>query len=166
MIGLEHWLYCLGCADRCRSRSCNLILLSVIGLGLIWDFRLRAHPADRLRLAVLLCLYSCVFLYHRSYDSVIVALPLFYCVSRARDESQRRAIAYKLVATGLMLVINFPRGGVLIRVSNWSQSSGLAGQTGPDSRLPCCTWILLASMFLLWYFGRGPHVIAPAEETN
>ena len=66
-----------------RRRSRPDRLLFVIGLGLLREFLVRVRPIDELRLAVLLCLFSCVFLYHRSYDSVILALPLFYCVDRA-----------------------------------------------------------------------------------
>jgi len=85
-------------------------------------------------------------------------------VDRARDQNHRRAIMYKAVATGLVLVLNFPRGGVLIRLSNWSQSSGLAGRLVQILVLPYCTWILLASLFLLWYLGREPRGIGfPGE---
>ena len=96
-----------------------------------------------------------MFLYHRSYDSLILALPLFYCVDWARmmQPSDRRFL-YKAVATGLVLVLNFPRGGVLIRLSNWTQTSGLVGRLVQILVLPYCTWILLASLFLLWYLGR------------
>ncbi|MGC1722024.1 MAG: hypothetical protein WA746_23805, partial [Isosphaeraceae bacterium] len=141
-------------------------ILFVIGLGLLREFLVRVRPVDELRLAVLLCLFSCVFLYHRCYDSVILALPLFYCVDRVRDQSRRRAIMYKAVATGLVLVLNFPRGGVLIRLSNWSQSSGLAGRLVQILVLPYCTWILLTSMFLLWYLGHEPRGIEFSDEPS
>ena len=71
---------------------------------------------------------------------------------------------YKAVATGLVLVLNFPRGGVLIRLSNWSQSSGLAGRLVQILVLPYCTWILLTSMFLLWYLGQEPCGIEFSDE--
>ena len=166
MLGLEHWLYCLGLRDNGVTSLLQLAILFVIGLGLLGEYLVRVRPVEELRLAVVLCLFSCVFLYHRSYDTVILALPLFYCVDRARDETRRRAIMYKAVATGLVLVLNFPRGGVLIRLSNWSQSSGLAGRMVQILVLPYCTWILLASMFMLWYLGRGPGAIALAKETS
>ena len=73
---------------------------------------------------------------------------------------------YKAIATGLGLVLNFPRGGVLIRLSNWSQSSGLAGRLVQILVLPYCTWILLASMFSLWYLGREPRGIALSDKPS
>ncbi len=154
MLGLEHWLYCLGMRDNSTISLLQLGILFVIGLGLLAEQLLRVSPEDKLRLVVLLCLYSCVFLYHRSYDALILALPLFYCVDRARDESRSRAFLYKGVATGLVMVLNFPRGGALIRLSNWSQTSGLAGRLVQIVVLPYCTWILLASLLLVWYLGR------------
>ncbi len=166
MLGLEHWLYCLGLRNHGVISLLQLGILFVIGLGLLREFLVRVRPVDELRLAVLLCLFSCVFLYHRCYDSVILALPLFYCVDRVRDQSHRRAIMYKAVATGLVLVLNFPRGGVLIRLSNWSQGSGLAGRLVQVLVLPYCTWILLTSMFLLWYLGHEPRGIEFSDEPS
>ena len=100
MLGLEHWLYCLGMRDAKAISGLQLGILAVIGLGLFWDFRVRARPRDERLLAVLLCLYSCIFLYHRSYDGVILMLPLLYCVVRAREAGQGRAVLYKAMATG------------------------------------------------------------------
>ena len=166
MLGLEHWLYCLGLRNSGVISLVQLGILLVIGLGLLREYLVRVRPVDEPRHAVLLCLFSCVFLYHRSYDSLILALPVFYCVARARDESQRRAMMYKVIATGLVLVLNFPRGGVLIRLSNWSQGSGLAGRLVQILVLPYCTWILLASLFLLWYLGREPRGIGFSDEPS
>ena len=166
MLGLEHWLYCLGLRDGRTISLLQLGILFFIGLGLLRERVLRSDPADELRLAVLLCVYSCVFLYHRSYDSLILALPLFYCVDRAREGNRRRAFLYKAVATGLLLVLNFPRGGVLIRLSNWTQTSGLFGRLVQVFLLPYCTWILLASLFLLWYLGRSPSSVTGAEQPS
>ena len=111
-------------------------------------------PRDELLLAVLLCLYSCIFLYHRSYDAVILALPLLYCVDRARGLRQGRAVWYKAMATGLLLVLNFPRGGLLLRFADWSRNSGLAGRLVQIVVLPYCTWVLLGTLCLLWYLDR------------
>jgi Glycosyltransferase family 87 len=166
MLGLEHWLYCLGLRNNGVISLLQLGILLVIGLGLLREFLVRVRPVDELRHAVLLCLFSCVFLYHRSYDSVILALPLFYCVDRARVQGHCGAVMYKAVATGLVLVLNFPRGGVLIRLSNWSQSSGLAGRLAQILVLPYCTWILLTSMFLLWYLGHEPRGIEFSDEPS
>jgi len=154
MLGLEHWLYCLGLRDPSVISALQLGILALLGLALLWDFRLSFRPRDDLLLAVLLCLYSCIFLYHRSYDAVIVALPLLYCVNRARDSDEARAILYKAIATGLVLVLNFPRGAQVLRFADWSKRSGLAGRLVQIFVLPYCTWIVLFALLLLWFLGR------------
>jgi hypothetical protein len=154
MLGLEHWLYCLGLRDAQAISALQLGILAVIGLFLFWDFRVRNHARNELLLAVLLCIYSCIFLYHRSYDSVILALPLLYCVDRSRRVPQEGAYVYKMLATGLVLVLNFPRGGLLLRFADWSRTGGLAGRLVQTIVLPYCTWILLGSLLLLWYLER------------
>jgi len=166
MLGLEHWLYCLGMRGDKTISGLQLGILAVLGLGLFWDFRLRAGPRDELLLAVLLCVYSCIFLYHRSYDGVILALPLLYCVVRARGPGQARAAWYKWMATGLILVLNFPRGGLLLRFADWSTTSGLAGRLVQIVVLPFCTWILLFTFCFLWYLDRqsGRHESAGNSE--
>jgi len=166
MLGLEHWLYCLGLRSNGVISLVQLGILLIIALGLLREYLTRVRSVDELRLAVLLCVFSCVFLYHRSYDALILALPIFYCVNRARDENQGRAVMYKAVATGLVLVLNFPRGGVLIRLSNWSQGSGLAGRLVQILVLPYCTWLLLASLFMLWYLAREPGGIALSDDPS
>ena len=162
MLGLEHWLYCLGMRGDKAISGVQLGILAAFGLGLFWDFRLRSGPRDERLLAVLLCVYSCIFLYHRSYDGVILTLPLLYCVDRARSLTQGKAAWYKAMATGLILVLNFPRGGLLLRFADWSQTAGLAGRLVQIIVLPCCTWILLLTFCLLWYLDRRPGRPVPA----
>jgi hypothetical protein len=154
LLGLEHWLYCLGLRDPGWISTAQLAFLGIAGLGLLWDFRVRSRPRDDVLLAVLLCLYACLFLYHRLYDAVIVALPLVYCLARARSSSGRTATAYRGIATGLILMLNFPRGGLLLRFAAWSEHAGPPGRLAQAAVLPACTWILLAAFGLLWYLGR------------
>lgn len=160
ILGLEHWLFCLGLRDRGAISAWQLAILGVIGFGLL-RLRVRARTDDdEFRLAVLLCVYSCLFLYHRMYDTVVLALPLFHCVRKAGQETGRRAAAYRWIATGIILVMNFPRGGVLIRLADWSQHSGLAGRAVQVVVLPYGTWVLLAALFGLWWLeaaGTGPN---------
>jgi hypothetical protein len=164
LLGLEHWLYCLGLRDRGLIPALQLAILGFLALGLLWDFRLSSRPRDDLLAAVLLCLYSCNFLYHRIYDAVIVALPIFYCVERARQSCGARATIYKGIATGLVLVLNFPRGGALLRLAQWSRDAGILGRLFQIVAMPYCTWILLISLCLLWYLGRRPEQEADPDQ--
>jgi hypothetical protein len=157
LLGLEHWLYCLGFRDSGLISAVQLLALALAGLGLLWDFRLRPRQRDDRLLAVLLCLYSCLFLYHRIYDAVIVALPLVYCLEQARSSLRAVANTYRAIATGLILVLNFPRGGLMLRFAEWTQHNGLLGRLAQVAILPCCTWILLAAFGMLWFLGRQPR---------
>ncbi|MFO0892078.1 MAG: glycosyltransferase family 87 protein [Isosphaeraceae bacterium] len=154
LLGLEHWLYCIGLRDARAVSAAQLGLLAVAGLGLLWDFRLRGARRDDRLLSVLLCLYACLFLYHRIYDAVIVALPMAYCLEMARTSPRIRANVYRAIASGLVLVLNFPRGGVLLSFTAWTEQAGAIGRLAQFVLLPYCTWILLASFGLLWYLDR------------
>ena len=71
------------------------------------------------------------------------------------------------MATGLILVLNFPRGGLLLRFADWSRTSGLLGRLVQIVVLPYCTWILLGTLGLIWYLerpaGRGKRPVASTE---
>ena len=83
MIGLERWLYCLGLHDPVPVSVLQVLVLLVLCLLLLWDFRVRSNRGCEVLFVTLLCVFSCVFLYHRIYDSLILTLPLFYCVAQA-----------------------------------------------------------------------------------
>jgi hypothetical protein len=161
MLGLEHWLYCLGLRDSTTIARLQLGILLLVGSLLFWDFRLRWNPGGELLLAALLCIYSCLFLYHRIYDGVILALPLYYCMQRATFEPAVRAAVYRTIATAFVLVLNFPRGGVMVRLADWSQHGGLTGRLFQIFLLPYCTWVLLLALFVLWLLGRQPTSKSP-----
>ena len=65
------------------------------------------------------------------------------------------------MATGLLLVLNFPRGALLLRFADWTLTAGLAGRLAQMVVLPICTWILLGTFGLLWSLER-PARAAPA----
>ena len=164
MLGLEHWLCCLGLRGSTITARVQLGILLMIGLLLFCDFRLRQNPGGELLLAVLLCIYSCIFLYHRIYDGVILALPLYYCMQRAMAEPSARGTIYRSIATALIFVLNFPRGGVMFRLAGWSQEGGLAGRLFQIFLLPYCTWILLFALGALWFLGREASSESPLSD--
>jgi hypothetical protein len=163
MIGLERWLYCLGLHDPVQVSLLQLLILLFICLLLLWDFRVRSRPGCELLFVCLLCIFSCVFLYHRIYDSLILTLPIFYCVARARESGTRQGFVYKSIATGLVLVMNLPRGALLHKLASWTLIHGIAGRLVQIIVLPACTWILLAAFCLLWFLGRR---LATANTTD
>ena len=154
MISIERWLYCLGLHDAVQVSLIQLLILLVICLSLLWDFRVRARPGSELLFVTLLCIVSCVFLYHRIYDSLILALPLVYCVMQARESGARQRWVYKAMASALILVMNLPRGALLHKLASWTLSHGPVGRLVQIFVLPACTWILLATICLLWFLGR------------
>ncbi len=91
MLGFDHAFYRLGLRNRAVIRVLQFI--AVLGLGL-WVMRqVVAQRLPRAAVCSLVTLYSVVFFYHRIYDTVILALPLVYCVGRARTAAGRRANA-------------------------------------------------------------------------
>jgi hypothetical protein len=156
MLGLEHWLYCLGFRDQALIGGIQLALLAVITALVVWRFRRRRQPADMALLFALSCTLSCLFLYHRLYDTIILALPLLYCVSGARRSEGVRRMAYLAIAVGLVLVMDFPRGWRMWRLAEWSVNAGLAGRFVQILVLPYPVWLLMTSAAALVALGPAP----------
>ena len=156
MLGLEHWLYCLGFRDPALIGVIQLALLAAITALLVWRFSRRRQPADVALLFALTCTLSCLFLYHRLYDTIILALPLLYCASGARRSVGVRRMAYLAVAVSLVLVMNFPRGWRMWTLAEWSVGAGVAGRLVQVLVLPYPVWLLMASAATIVALGPEP----------
>jgi hypothetical protein len=143
MLGLEHWLYCLGFRDPALIAGLQLTLLAGVTLWIAWRFSLRREPADKTQLFALLCTLSCLYLYHRQYDTIILALPLLYCASGARRSEGARRAGYLAAAAGLILVMDFPRGWRMLQLAEWSVGAGVAGRLVQIFVLPYPAWLLM-----------------------
>lgn len=83
-ISLRHLMYCLGMGDRDRLRAYQSLLVILIGLALLYEIAWRGRITRAAGCSLVSC-YVMLFIYHRPYDAVILALPLVYAVAAARQ---------------------------------------------------------------------------------
>jgi hypothetical protein len=140
IIGFDHLFYRLGLRDRQLIRVLQYVAVAASGLWVAWQVLVAGLP--RGAACSLVALYSMVFLYHRDYDTLILALPLVYCVGRARAEpgTTRRLFAICAVAIYIILYLNLP---VLMFLTAKSREWGLAGRLIQASLLPYATWSIV-----------------------
>src|SRR6266566_2587174 len=81
IIGFDHLFYRLGLRDRRLIRTLQYLAVAASGLWVAWQVVVARLP--RGAACSLVALYSMVFLYHRDYDTLILALPLVYCAAGA-----------------------------------------------------------------------------------
>ena len=154
MLGLEHWLYCLGLRD---ARTISGLQLWNSGcsragsaLGLPAPSRPRRRAAARgpaLHLLVHLPLPPQLRRRHPG-----PAAPLLRGIGQEIGAGQGGL--YKAMATGLLLVLNFPRGGCFSG-SRLDAEPRTRGPAGPDRRL-ARLHLDLAGGFLLALVSRPP----------
>jgi hypothetical protein len=140
MIGFDHLFYRLGVRDRGLIRSLQILAVAAAGVWVtwqVWSARLSRGAA-----CSLVALLSIVFLYHRDYDTPILALPLIYCAQRARAETgpARRLLACCAAATYIIFYLTLP---VMILLTRKSQGWGVTGHLVQASLLPFATWFVL-----------------------
>jgi hypothetical protein len=148
LVGIDHALWRVGLRDRRAIGIIQLGILLLLATGLIRQIRSRRLPlgAD----CALVALYASVFLYHRTYDMVLLIVPLVYAALRAQRSSSpttRRTMACLAVAILLVLFVN-PDG--LKTLERWSFGIGPFARLIQASLLPMATWLILASLFGLW----------------
>jgi hypothetical protein len=163
VIAFNHWAYCLGLRDRTVIAVLQMTLVLVLGALLLTDFYLRRTPPDLTIQYSLVCVFSCLFLYHRMYDTIILAIPLLHCSDRARQETGWRRAAYALTVIGFLLILNMPRGKPLHELADWSEGAALPGRIVQVVVLPYAVWVLLLALAVI-RFGERTAVSGPAEQ--
>jgi hypothetical protein len=147
MLGFEHAFYRLGLRDRTAIRLAQYAGVLLLGA---WVAR-QVVGHDRLPRAAacsLVALYSTVFLYHRAYDTVILAPALVYCAGEARRAGWRSRWLFAGGAVAVLLVLNLDVG-FLRALTRLSQSWGAWGRVAQALVLPYGTWLILLTMLLL-----------------
>jgi hypothetical protein len=148
IIGLEVLIYDLGLRDRRMVKLAGYAVLVLLGAGLA---RAIAGPSrvPREAACALLGCYSLLFLYHRHYDSVVLALPLVYAVARSRETGGAARVLYVASVVFMLLVLNMSgRIGDIILARSWT-----LGPAGPLVRailVPYATWSALGALACLW----------------
>jgi hypothetical protein len=144
LVGLDHALYRLGLRDRDAIRSAQLGALAALAAVLAWLLaRGRIPPGLD---CALVALFSAIFLYHRTYDLLILALPLAFAALAAQTAApkiRRRLAALAVVA---LLAMQVSADG-LLAVEEWSfaQAPALAA-TAQALILPIATALVVAGL--------------------
>ena len=145
IISFEHLFYRFGMRDRELMWNAQLLVLVAIGTWIAW-----LVLSGRLRRSELTCLisfFSMLFLYHRDYDTVILALPLVNCAERMRAKTGQARGLY--AACGLIVIaVLYMNAGYLRTLTQWCLNSGAWGRLVQATILPYVTWLILVAMIL------------------
>jgi hypothetical protein len=147
MLGFDHSFYRLGLRDRRLIRVAQYLALAVLGS---WVARqvLRKDPLPRAAACSLVALYSVVFLYHRTYDTLILALPFVYSVGQARAVRGRSRYLFAGCALAILLVWYLDIG-LLRTLREHSLDWGGLGRLVQAVVLPYATWLVVLTMIVL-----------------
>jgi Glycosyltransferase family 87 len=161
IISFEHLFYRVGMRNRESIRYAQLIALLAVGAWIAYLAVVAGLP--RPAAASLVSFFSLLFLYHRDYDAVILALPLVYCAGKVPVTTGRARLLHG--ACGLIVIailyMNADYLGHLTRVSlRW----GAWGRLVQATVLPYATWLILLAMILLVWATR--LTAARADETS
>lgn len=162
LVGLNLAVYHLGVRHRGLVSAMSLAVLLVLILWIAWQLYRRPAIAHAPAAAIVTC-FAAIFLYHRQYDMVVLALPLAYTFMRSLSEPTRRRWFYRACAVGLVGVL-FEPVNVLHRLLTFSQSHGAIGRVVEALVLPAATWILLGIVVGLTLVERrrGEEAAVPA----
>ena len=153
ILGLDHALYRLGMRDRTSIRNGALLGLGLLGLWILRDLP-GPRPLPRGAACSLVILYSVIFLYHRYYDLVILALPLVYTVSMSRVGTWERSFPWRISSAAILLALFFHQR-LLLMIEHASFELGATGQLIQALILPYSTWLVLTAMLCVHVGGRG-----------
>ncbi len=160
ILGFESAFYRVGLRDRTVIRLAQFA--AVLALG-AWVARQVIGPRRLPRAAAcaLVALYSTLFLYHRSYDTVILVLPLVYCAGQARLGQGRVRWQFAACAIALLFVLNL-NVEFLREATRLSLTWGAWGRVVQAVVLPYGTWLIVLAMVLLVSNRRGfkPRALA------
>jgi hypothetical protein len=144
IIAFDHLFYRLGLRDRALIAQLQLAAVAVLLAGCAAiGYRLPFGAA-----AALVATAAMLVLYHRVYDSVLLALPLAWSASIALGSAGRRKLLAVAIAALLLAVTDLPRMP-LAALTRWSLERGFTGRIVQAAVLPYATWSLVAALVLL-----------------
>ena len=97
----------------------------------------------------MVALYSAIFLYHRLYDMIVLALPLTYVVGRALIDRGKSRCVYTLCAAAIFGILNLRTGMLLSLTERYADSASLGGRFIEGLVLPYGTWLVLLALACL-----------------
>jgi hypothetical protein len=145
IISFEHAFYRLGMRDRRLIRCAQLLAVVAVGAWITYLALMTCLP--RPAAVCLVSFLSLLFIYHRDYDTVILALPLSYCAAKVRSTAGR--IRYLYIACGLIVIAILYADGLYLRLltERWA-ASGRWDRLVQATILPCFTWLILLAMLV------------------
>jgi len=147
IISFEHLFYRLGMRDRELIRYAQVLALLALGAwvaSIVVGDRL-PRPAA----ACLVSLSSLLFIYHRDYDTLILALPLVHCAGRLGEATGRARWAYAAIGVSTIGVL-YMSSTFLRCLTGLTLQWGAWGRLVQPAVLPYVTWLILLSMLTLF----------------
>jgi hypothetical protein len=156
IISIEHLFYRLGMRDREWIGNAQVLALLAAGIWVAYLVVLNKLP--RRAAASLVGYFSLLFLYHRDYDTVILALPLTYCAGKVRVTNGPARWLY--TACGSMAIAILYMDTLSLRLlTQHSLDWETWGRLVQATVLPYGTWLILLSMILLVWATRAEAAI-------
>jgi hypothetical protein len=162
MVGLDYALYRLGFRAPGSNSLAQTLALLALGAPLAYQI-LRGDGLPTGGDCAQVGLYSCVFLYHRTHDFVVLALPFTYAMIRCQTASGKARWAFTTAVVAILLALTQQRR--LIELLEASVKT----RTDPISLLlqavilPYATWSVLTAMLAL-ALGERWTALRPTRE--
>jgi hypothetical protein len=147
ILGFDKLAYHAGVTDRGWVRRVQGVLLAVLTGWVAWEVVVAQSRPPAVRV-VLVALLALVFLYHRNYDTVLLMLPIVYGIGQARRGGPG-ARHFWASAVCSLAVVFMPRKLLFVL----THTPGIEAPIFWPIRaliLPMTTWLVLASMVLVW----------------
>jgi hypothetical protein len=162
ILGTDMIVHHLGVGDRDLVRVLQMALLGVLGGFIFWNVVVRQRWSRGMSSSVV-ALYSMIFLYHRTHDSVLLALPLVYAAARfeaAREPAVRKRFLLAMLA---ILTIMFVHPRLSVVLLGALELDGVAARVAQAVVYPYATWLVLLALLLLV---RGDALASRGETTE
>lgn len=164
LIGFDHALYNLGLSDRRSLRTAQFAVLGVLG-ALLYREVTRRPELSRGAACSLIALYSVLFLYHRSYDTTLLVIPLVYAISTIPSAHGWRRGLLVMSAIAILIVLNIPAES-LRKLAPISSTWGIWRRIVRGIAFPLATWTVLFALLSLWLSERIDGATSRVECAN
>lgn len=142
LIALDYAFYHLGLRERGHVQAAQLLTVGLLGAWVAWQVLGSSRLSRAAAISLVTC-YTTLFLYHRLYDMVLLAVPLVYVVGQARSEPGRVRWLYSACALALLGVLNV-RLELLKSLTPYAMQPGFGPWLVEALLLPYGTWLMLA----------------------
>ena len=152
MLAPSQIFYGLGLRNMHQISVCQFLLIIVLGLALTYEVAWRRRLTRQVASALVAC-YSMLLVYHSTYDTVLLALPLVYAATAA---SRSRGPVRALLVTSAMAILVAMNSYYSIQFTLLDKSwrLGPAGWLIRALAVPYPTYAVMLAMGTLWFAVR------------